>query len=390
LSRLQAFAWTLVIFGSFAAAMSIHTRIKSATPEEIKAINDAAKKSSDEAAAKLRDYEAAQSDEAKAGAASLAAHEATVAAEAEAEARAKEAKANPGTDKAAQDAQAAAIKDAEKRASDARVDEYVKAKVLAEKHQATIAPKAAWEKADAEDKKAQECVKSSSFAWVQIPPALLALAGIAVGSGVFSSLIAGVNGDSKTASVTDLKPDKALNLTVPPGVSAEKPKDINAACLLITGTDLGDSGKVLLGGSGVKGKAARVIYWKPDGTEIAVELPDTAAYKTLVVETSNGKLGYDIGGPPDFKLGAPRIQYDWADLFRDDQNPESLSLMKFQMFGWTLIAITIYMYLLLNGNLTPQIQTLPVVDPSIAILTGVSQAGYLTGKGVSKVNQNQS
>jgi hypothetical protein len=269
------------------------------------------------------------------------------------------------------------------------VDEQGKAALLREKSQAVAAAKASWEVADAEDKKAQQLTKR--FAWVRIPPALLALAGIAIGSGVFSSLIASVNGDSKTGCITSLDPVKASGLGVPAGEKAEVPKDTNANCLVIAGSDMGDSGKVLLGGLTLRRQAARVIYWKHDGTEIAIELPNGRRYSTLVVETSNGKLGYGlVGDPPNFELGAPRIQYDFADLFRDDQNPESMSLMKFQMFGWTVIAISIYVYLLLNGNLTPQIQSLPAVDPSIAILTGVSQAGYLTGKGVSKVSPSRS
>jgi len=389
LSRLQAFVWTLVIFGSFAAAMSIHTPIKSATPEEVKAANDAAKKSSDDSASRQKDYEAAKADEAKAIAASQAAHDAATVAEAEAQGRNKEAKTHPETEEAAKDAQVAELNAARKRAADARVDEQGRAALLPEKSQAVAAAKASWEAADAEDKRAQELIKS--FAWVQIPPALLALAGIAIGSGVFSSLIASVNGDSKTANITDLKADKWSSLSVPPGETADVPKNPNADCLVIAGSDMGDSGKVLLGGLTLRRRAARVIYWKHDGTGIAVELPNLKAYTTLVVETSNGKLGYELGNnPPNFKLGAPRIQYDFADLFRDDQNPESMSLMKFQMFGWTVIAISIYVYLLLNGNLTPQIQSLPQIDPSVAMLTGVSQAGYLTGKAVSKGGSNQS
>src|SRR5436190_22199641 len=35
LSRLQAFCWTLVIFGSFFAAMAVHSKIVAHTPEEI-------------------------------------------------------------------------------------------------------------------------------------------------------------------------------------------------------------------------------------------------------------------------------------------------------------------------------------------------------------------
>jgi len=42
----------------------------------------------------------------------------------------------------------------------------------------------------------------------------------------------------------------------------------------------------------------------------------------------------------------------------------------------------VYLFL---AHLTPDIVTLPTVDASIAVLTGVSQAGYLARKGVSSV-----
>ena len=61
--------------------------------------------------------------------------------------------------------------------------------------------------------------------------------------------------------------------------------------------------------------------------------------------------------------------------------------MKFQMLGWTVVAFFIYAYLFL-AHLAPNITTLPVVDSSIAVLTGVSQAGYLVGKGVSNMQPN--
>lgn len=383
LSRLQAFLWTLVIFGSFAAAMAIHTPIKSATAEEIKEANDAAKKTADEAASKLVAYQAAKTDEAKAKAASQAAHDASSLAQAEAKAREENARSHPETDKEAKEAQDAEVKAANKKVADAKVDEVAKGALLSEKAQAVAGANTSWEQADAEAKKAQQVVQS--YAWVQIPSALLALAGIAIGSGVFSSLIAAIHGDAKTASITSLSGVAASStLSVPPGEKAET-RTANLWCLVIGGSDLGDSGRVLLSRKRFGKRAARVIYWKKDGTGIAAELPDDRAYGTLVVETSHGKLAYNLtGSTPDFKLGASRTQYDFADLFRDDQNPESLSLMKFQMFGWTVIAIFIYVYLFLT-NLSSSITTLPVVDSSIVILTGVSQAGYLAGKGVSNV-----
>jgi hypothetical protein len=58
--------------------------------------------------------------------------------------------------------------------------------------------------------------------------------------------------------------------------------------------------------------------------------------------------------------------------------------MKFQMFGWTIIAIVIYVYLFL-ADLRPSLESLPVVPASIVILTGLSQSGYLTGKAVSSM-----
>ena len=61
-----------------------------------------------------------------------------------------------------------------------------------------------------------------------------------------------------------------------------------------------------------------------------------------------------------------------------------MDLMKFQMFGWTIIAIFIYSWLFLS-NLGNTIASLPLVPQSIVILTGLSQAGYLAGKGVSNL-----
>jgi hypothetical protein len=81
-------------------------------------------------------------------------------------------------------------------------------------------------------------------------------------------------------------------------------------------------------------------------------------------------------------LGLPKFVYDLADLFRDDKNPAIFSLMKFQMFGWTVVAIGIYSWIFLT-NLSPHISALPTVDQSIVLLTGLSQAGYLAGKAIN-------
>ena len=65
-----------------------------------------------------------------------------------------------------------------------------------------------------------------------------------------------------------------------------------------------------------------------------------------------------------------------------------MDLMKFQMFGWTVIAIFIYVYLFLS-NINPEIYSLPNVPYTIAILTGLSQVGYLAGKGTSNMSPNK-
>ena len=55
-----------------------------------------------------------------------------------------------------------------------------------------------------------------------------------------------------------------------------------------------------------------------------------------------------------------------------------------RMFGWTVVAIFIYSYLFL-ADLRNDLTTLPVAPQSIVLLTGLSQAGYLTSKGISKI-----
>jgi hypothetical protein len=83
-------------------------------------------------------------------------------------------------------------------------------------------------------------------------------------------------------------------------------------------------------------------------------------------------------------LGAGTYWYEFSDLFRDDKNPMNMDLMKFQMFGWTVVAIVVYSWLFLN-DLRTDIHSLPLVPESIVILTGLSQIGYLAGKGVAGV-----
>ncbi len=227
-------------------------------------------------------------------------------------------------------------------------------------------------------------------AWVQIPTPLLALAGISIGSGVFSSLIAAMNSEHATAHITWLGPIAETDPNFGPGGHFEKvQRSQNPNYLLIVGENLGDGGKVRTTLPGQGTLTLPHLLWKADGTEILLDVPNGQAYQNLTLETSNGKMTYALSGQtPNLVLGAAKVNYEFADLFRDDKNPENLSLMKFQMFGWTVVALFIYVYLFL-ANLDAAVTSLPNVDSSIAMLTGISQAGYLAGKGVSNVKPNQ-
>lgn len=297
LSRAQAFAWTLAIFGAFAAAMAVHkhysgTDVRNATTDLETATRQAekAKRELDQTAPNATDRQAKQ---------------------------------------------------------------------------------AALETALNSQKDAQKGVDLTK--WVDIPAALLMLAGIAVGSGVFSSLIAATSSEEKTACVTGITSNAVVDPAGGPPINT----------LVITGRDLGTRGRVRFGRI-----AATIREWKVDGTGIHVNVPPTLRSlknRPLVVDTSNGKLAYDLDGTLDnMSLGQPTSFYEFVDLFRDDKSPDNLDLMKFQMFGWTVIAIVVYSYLFLR-QLGPELTSLPEVPNGIVILTGLSQTGYLAGKGVSSV-----
>src|SRR5206468_1906605 len=119
----------------------------------------------------------------------------------------------------------------------------------------------------------------------------LALAGIALGSGVFSSLIAGVNSDAKTSCVTSLK------LVTPEELKArfaEANAQASHELMIIEGRDLGTSGRVRTGKS-----VLPVLYWSKDGNAVAVDISRVTGAQSLmdiVVETENGKLAYNVTG----------------------------------------------------------------------------------------------
>lgn len=326
LSRLQAFAWTLVIFGSWVAGMAVHTKISPlGETATIQAKADA------QFYADIRDFQKGVYDKA------LATFQQT----------------------------------GDRTAIDKAKVEYYTAMQDANTASA----------------------KASSSDWVRIPGALLALAGIAVASGIFSSLISAVNSEDKSACVTGIARIDPPEFNDP--VKYPETVDSQSINLLkIVGRDMGKVGKVRFGKNKVYSVLAPILYWRDDGTEIIVDVPTGEhPYTTIVVDTANGKIAYEIAdtsadsGPVDMKLGVGTYWYEFSDLFRDDKNPMNMDLMKFQMFGWTVVAICVYAWVFLN-DLSNSISTLPLVPDSIVILTGLSQLGYLAGKGVSNVPAN--
>jgi hypothetical protein len=271
-------------------------------------------------------------------------------------------------------------KDSAHRATvEAETNAKTKAQIKANADKIAAETKAAAQTADEALKNA--AALTNSYRWVDIPAALLALAGIAIGSGVFSSLISAVNSEDKTACVTSLGsiPQADLKAHFPDAQAATNPN-----ALSIIGKDMGSNGAVRLDRDRVP-----ILLWKSDGTQIIVDVNDGGSYRTLTVDTPNGKLCYKLGGStPALILGLPKIYYEFSDLFRDDKNPSGFDLMKFQMFGWTFIAIVIYIYLFL-ADLRPDLASLPIVPTSIVILTGLSQSGYLTGKAVSSMGTTE-
>ena len=209
--------------------------------------------------------------------------------------------------------------------------------------------------------------------WISIPAPILELAGIALGAGVVSTLIAVTTGEEKSARVTGLTVDQA------------------GAALVITGVDFGGEGNVRIGNEGL-----RVLEWVDKSKERQTNPTDPANLDTvrallpampggdaLIIDTGNGKICYKLlGQPPNLTLGPQDTCYEFADLFRNDKSPRGLDLTKFQMFGWTLVAVSIYIVMFLT-SLDEITDTLPTVDETIALLTGISQGGYLVGKAVS-------
>ncbi|HRH43622.1 MAG TPA: ATP synthase F0 subunit B [Pyrinomonadaceae bacterium] len=372
LSRLQAFAWTLVIFGSFFAAMAIHTKISPVTALQTKEF---------EANAKAAKENLPKFTEAK-NSADKAFDEAE--------------KAKKDAEKVYEDAKKARdeaskkippdpnLANLEKALTDAETIKNTKTNDFNNKDTAFNDAKKKLEGANA----AIEAEKNLN--WVQIPLMVLALAGIAIGSNIFSSLISALNSEEKSAKVNEVTRLDKANFAAKTK-QADKPAPDSDNLLLIEGKDFGKDGKVRFGKGRLRVSFAPTFFWSDN--LIVVDIPKDS-YDTIVVDTSNGKLCYQFdntvkdGETWKVELGKPKFSYEFADFFRDDKNPVNMDLMKFQMFGWTVIAICIYLWLFLI-NINQDISSLPNVPDSIAILTGLSQVGYLAGKGASNLSPNK-
>jgi hypothetical protein len=391
LSRLQAFAWTLVIFGAYAAAFVVHV------PYTVGTAAESAKADTTFRTAKsaLERIESSRDDlAAKSGINSETLKELQLALDDSAR-YLKKLEAERGADPAADAARAAHV--ATMRATLLDLTARVQAASQAVKEDRAKLTAANSERSIAAASLMKYKVRSAELRWVSIPVALLALAGLSIGTGVFSSLISNVSGEDKNACVTAVQslPYSELDKTQFPELGTARSP--SWPCAMIYGRDLGKSGYVRFGST-----YADVLYWASNERLIIVQMPpgfvkaqtpdidDTKVRGQLVVDTPNGKRVYaiqSIGGA--LSLGESATSYDWLDLFRDDRNPAALALTKFQMFGWTVVALLMYSYTvtrIIAGEDAAYLSALPDVDSSLVVLMGVSQAAYLIGKAVSGVS----
>lgn len=479
LSKLQALAWTLVIFGSYFAAMAVHKPINPNVQLEA----DSAKKQADLAVNKVKslatDLELAKTNLA------TATQEKTVADKAYTEAKDKSNKLETDAT-ATSEAKESAKTDAAKKAEELskKTTNHTTASKNLEEVQKSISDA---EKSAQTAKEYAETTAKQAFSesWVDIPLVLLALAGIAIGTGVFSSLISAVNGEKQTAEITGIKAISSTDFNNRTNSIVSNSNNL----LRLVGNNFGTKkGSVRFGQNYRLSQSVPILDWNSNGSEIIVDVTSDVR-NVLIIDTTNGKLTYQLKNsfivdsdeekkllnelkvaeqkvkqleqtkavqeeaffnaeaklsdaeaklkesPDDaanqtakeeaqqavntwkevlkpyieadkdvenlkmelrkfnkndvlnLRLDEETSSYEFADLFRDDKNPINLDLMKFQMFGWNLIAIFIYSWLFLQ-HLTDSIISLPLVPDTIAILTGVSQTGYLASKGVSGIKPN--
>jgi hypothetical protein len=353
LSRLQAFVWSMAIFGTYAAAWRGHTPVWShATDRASITADSVAKHARDEAV--LAHTNAVQAEIQT----QIVAHRVR-----DEQARIASLANSPGADSTLKTlrAQSSAVMSAAREAGT----------------QASAAALAA-EELETDAARVQ---------WVAIPAVLLALAGVSIGSGVIATLISSGTSSGVRPCVLSLAAEQYATLRVRyPKLGV--PRNPNVTCVVINGTGLGNIGRVRFNTD-----FADILFWADDGTTIVIVPPAEADRKerTLVVDTANGKVAYGaMGAMTTFDSSVPRVELgsatdylEWSDLFRSDSDPTNVDLMKFQMFGWTLIAVSLYLWSFFSvvARQSAIVASLPPIDPSLVALTGVSQLAYLTNKG---------
>jgi hypothetical protein len=386
LSRLQAFAWTMLIAGAYCAAMAVHPRIgipsgKETTASEATYTAAVAKVTAAEAAVALKEVE----EVSKNGDLSAATEQRNSTTTQLKIANETLQTANDAFDKATKE-RAAALGDQVKTAQDV-LDAKTKAKQEAVAVQ-EAASKAA-ETANREHEAAQAAHNLATIAlrkerellthargardtakaswratqWVRIPNELLALAGISLATGVFASVISAAG----NSTATPLPAPVITKATIYPTTKV----------LTVSGSGFGDpaTNGILPGEVRVDGRAVQPKNWTD--TKIDLDLA-TGAYKTVIVDTAGGKDAFSA------QTNGRITVLEWRDLLREDTAPDQFSMTKFQMFAWTIIAVFFYTLIFLS-NLGKEIDALPVVDSTLVLLTGLSQGGYLGGKAAAKM-----
>jgi hypothetical protein len=208
--------------------------------------------------------------------------------------------------------------------------------------------------------------------WVKIPTELLALAGISLATGVFSAAISAGNDTSGAPpTVWSIGPVPVANL--PPGSQPT----LRTTIVEILGKDFGSSsGEVRF-----DGRYLRPLHWSE--TVLYLDEDPNLRFRNVTVDTAGGKASYE-NRPAPYGLTSVVI-LETRDLFREDSNPRMFSITKFQMFAWTLVAIAFYTAVLLS-HLDASIDALPTVDATLVMLTGLSAGGYLGGKAAANMS----
>lgn len=391
LSRLQAFAWTLVIFGAYAAAFIVHVPYTVGTAADAAAA-DSTLRVSKGAIDRIDSSRRELATKADIDAATLKAQEIALD---DSTRYLNSLASQPSSDPATEAGRVARIA----ALQTTLLEQTAKVRASRQSVQENSVRIAATDgqRSGAASSLRTNATHAAGLRWVTIPAALLALAGLSIGTGIFSSLISNVSGQNKNPCVTAIDTKKYEEIPTKDYPELGVARSPDWPCAIIRGRDLGTSGYARFGST-----YADVLYWASNERTIVVQVPseyvkqqpsgpviDDAKVTQLVVDTPNGKRVYALmSSNGRLHLGESQTSYDWLDLFRDDSNPAALALTKFQMFGWTVVALLMYGYTVtrvIRGTEAAYLSSLPDVDASLVILMGLSQAAYLVGKAVSGV-----